>query len=461
MVATDVGDAGGGDAAAVTLPATRPAPGRLGAATSAGYASGSLVTGSFSTVPGLLLLPYLTDTLGVAAGVAGVLAFVPKAWNVLLNPVAGRVSDRSRSPLGPRRPFVLVAGLATAVAFSATFAGPFRGTAAVAWTTAAYLVLASAFAFFQSPYAAMPAELTTDPAERTRLMSWRVAGIAVAVLVSGAVAPLVVRAAGGGAPGYRAMGLAVAGLIAVGAVAAFLGTRRAPQVVAPRREPSLRGQLAVALADRPFRRLLVVVGVQSAATAALLAGVVYLAVHVLGDAAATTSMLVAYTLPAVVVLPLLVRTAGAVDERRGVLVASAVFAAVCPLFLAVPAGAPVLVVALALGCANAVQDVYVLALLPRCIESATVRTGRRQAGVFAGVFSGVQGLGFAVGPLLFGLVLQVGGYRSSDTGAAAAQPASATAAVLLGVALLPAVLTLLSLVALRRPGAAAGSTGPE
>ena len=42
----------------------------------AGYAVGSLVPGAFGTVPGLLLLPYLTDTLGVAAGVAGLLVFV-------------------------------------------------------------------------------------------------------------------------------------------------------------------------------------------------------------------------------------------------------------------------------------------------------------------------------------------------------------------------------------------------
>ncbi len=440
------------EAAAVTLSDTRSAPARLGAATSAGYASGSLVTGSFSTVPGLLLLPYLTDTLGVAAGLAGVLAFVPKAWNLLLNPVAGRVSDRSRSRFGPRRPFVLAAGLATAVGFAAVFAGPFRGPAAVAWTAAAYLVLASVFAFFQSPYAAMPAELTSDPADRTRLMSWRVAGIAVATLVSGALAPLVVRAAGGGVEGHRAMGLAIGGLIAVGALAAFLGTRRAPQVVAPEREPSLRGQLRVALANRPFRRLLVVVGVQSAATAALLAGVVYLAVHVLRDPGATTPLLVVYTLPAVLVLPLVVRFGGPVDKRRGVLLASLAYLVVCPLFLAVPAGAPVLVIALVLGCANAVQDTFVLSLLPDCIAADTARTGRRQAGVFAGVFSGVQGLGFAVGPLLFGLVLQVGGYRSSDTGTAAAQPASATAAVLLGVAVLPAVLTLVSLAALRARG---------
>src|SRR5688572_26074364 len=32
-----------------------------------GYSLGSLVTGPLGTVPGLLLLPYLTDTLGVAA----------------------------------------------------------------------------------------------------------------------------------------------------------------------------------------------------------------------------------------------------------------------------------------------------------------------------------------------------------------------------------------------------------
>lgn len=49
----------------------------------AGYAFGSLVTGAFGTVPGLLLPPYLTDTLGVAAGVAGLLVLSPKAWDAL------------------------------------------------------------------------------------------------------------------------------------------------------------------------------------------------------------------------------------------------------------------------------------------------------------------------------------------------------------------------------------------
>ena len=70
----------------------------------------------------------------------------------------------------------------------------------------AFLATATAFAFFQVPYVAMPAELTDDYAERTRLMTWRIAVLALAILVSGAVAPMVVTAGGDGVPGHRWMG---------------------------------------------------------------------------------------------------------------------------------------------------------------------------------------------------------------------------------------------------------------
>ena len=91
-----------------------------------------------------------------------------------------------------------------------------------------------------------------------------------------------------------------------------------------------------------------------------------------------------------------------------------------------------------------------LAILPDCIGADTARTGRRQAGLFAGLFSAGQGLGFAVGPLLFGMVLQLAGYVSSTTGEPAAQSASTVTAVLVGFAVLPTVLTVASLLALWR-----------
>jgi len=68
-----------------------------------GYPSGGIATGAFGTVPGRLLLPYLTDSLGISALVAGMIVFLPKAWDVILNPITGRVSDRFAAAHGTRR----------------------------------------------------------------------------------------------------------------------------------------------------------------------------------------------------------------------------------------------------------------------------------------------------------------------------------------------------------------------
>ena len=105
------------------LSGTTPVP-VLPRSVRAGYGLGSVATGTFGTVPGLMLLPYLTDTLGIGALVAGLIVFLPKAWDVVLNPVAGRISDRSADVRGPRRPFLLRAGLLLAFCFALLFAAP-------------------------------------------------------------------------------------------------------------------------------------------------------------------------------------------------------------------------------------------------------------------------------------------------------------------------------------------------
>src|ERR1041384_2230877 len=175
-----------------------------------GYALGSLATGAFGTVPGLLLLPYLTDTLGVGASVAGLLVLLPKAWDVVFNPIAGRISDRTTGKLGARRPYLIYGGIPLGICVAALFAGPDTGSATLdaLYVAVVFVLCATAFAFFQVPYNALPAELTTSPTERTRLTAWRIAVLSIAILISGAGAPAV-RDAVGGLAGYRIMGIAV------------------------------------------------------------------------------------------------------------------------------------------------------------------------------------------------------------------------------------------------------------
>ena len=414
----------------------------------AGYSLGSLVTGAFGTVPGLLLLPYLTDTLGVAAGVAGLLVLLPKAWDVLVNPIAGRISDRR----GDRRPFLLVAGLVLAVLFAAIFAGPVgSGAGAGAYVALAFLAAATAYAFFQVPYVAMPAELTDGYTERTRLMTWRVAVLALAILISGALAPLVVEQTGGGLAGHRWSGVFVGALIVVGTLGVYFGTRTADSRSVEAVEPDLRTQIRIAMANGPFRALLLLWIIQAVGIGTMLAGVQYFADHVVGRESGATFLFAAFVGPALLVMPLWSRVGGRIGKPRSLAAGSLLFAGGALALLAAPA-LPALAVYLlvaVVGVGYAGQQVFAMAMLPDCIAYDTERTGRRQAGVFTGLWTAGETLGLALGPGLFALVLQVFGYVSSSSGEAAPQDDTARLGVLLGFTVLPAVLVGFAVVLLR------------
>jgi Na+/melibiose symporter-like transporter len=108
----------------------------------------------------------------------------------------------------------------------------------------------------------------------------------------------------------------------------------------------------------------------------------------------------------------------------------------------------VLFVAVA-GIGYAGLQVFPLSLLADVIGNEEGRTGQVRAGVFAGVWTAGETLGLALGPALYGGILALGGYVSS-TGGPVAQPSSAITAVIIGVALVPALFTLAALPLLRR-----------
>jgi Na+/melibiose symporter-like transporter len=89
-------------------------------------------------------------------------------------------------------------------------------------------------------------------------------------------------------------------------------------------------------------------------------------------------------------------------------------------------------------------------MLPDTIQADALRTGRLRSGVFTGVWTAGETLGFALGPFLFAMVLAAGGFVASTSGVTVDQPQSALTAIALGFGALPAILMLVSLPILRR-----------
>jgi Na+/melibiose symporter-like transporter len=302
------------------------------------------------------------------------------------------------------------------------------------------------------PFVALPAELTDDPHERTVLLTWRVAVLAVAILASGATAP-VIRDAVGGAAGYRAMALAVGFLIALGALGAWAGTRGAAGSLVPAPAGGLGRHLRLALGVHDFRVLLATFVLQALAIGCMLAAVDYLAREVLSRPGASAVLFVCFVGPALLVTPLWGRLADRAGKKRGYQLATVLLGLAAA--GAVTAGrVPVLVVfalAAVAGAGYAGCQLFPMAMLPDTAADDAQRTGENRVGVLTGVWTAGETLGLALGPAVLALLLAVGGYVSTR-GDDVAQPPAALTAITLGFSVVPALLIAASLLTLRGHG---------
>lgn len=413
------------------------------------YGAGSIGAGIFSTIPGLLLLFYLTDTLAVPAGIAGLAIVVPKLWDIITDPIVGAWSDRSNTRWGRRRPFLLAGTLTLPPCFIALFAAPVGDPMfAFFWVLIAFCLAATAFTLFQVPYAAMPAEMTADYHERTTLIAYRMAFVTLGVLAGGALAPALIASGGGGPPGYLLMAVVLAAVTMVSMLVAFLGTRRAPHTEAVAHTLGLRAQIGVAFANVDYRRLLVAYGLQCVALGAVLAAVPYFVRYtLLADEGAVTLLFVCLVGPAIVTMPMWTAISRRRGKRFGYVLAALIFAVMAASLILAGPGPIALVGAQVglLGVGFAGLQVFPFAMLPDLIDADARATGLRREGVFTALWYVGEKAGFASGAWLVSGMLAATGFIERRAGEIVVQPDTALLGIHLATAIVPAVLALLSL----------------
>lgn len=379
------------------------------------YASGSLGTGVFSTVPTALLLYYCTEILGISAALAGLLVFAPKAWSVIWDPLVGAWSDRTRSPWGRRRPFLFAGAIGVAIGFAALFSAPagLSQHGLAIWVGIAYFLLATVYSLYAVPYIALPAEIASSTDSQTQLVAYRMVAGMAGVFLGAAGAPLLVAALGGGRHGYAAMSLIVAGVC----LAAMLVTL----VVAPRQSESAKppsgrfipGALA-ALRAPGFARLLACYYFQITAVGVVTAALPYLVTRSLqrpdSDIGIALGVLIG---GAVVTPPLWAWFARKVGRRNALAAAMAVFAlsssgAAAAVVLQASWGHVLTIMAIA-GLGFAGLQVLPFAMLAQAAHQESARSQVAQEATFTGLWTAGEKLGLASGPAIVAITLAIAG----------------------------------------------------
>lgn len=201
-------------------------------------------------------LNFATDELLLPPAVVGALFALGRAWDAVSDPIVGTRSDRTRSPRGRRRPWML-AGVPLLAAFTwMTWVPPsaLEGTSLAAWVGVALLGFYTAYTVYAIPYLSLGSELSRDHHDRTRVFGVQSAAFTAGMILAFPAMQYAITAE----DGRRA----VAGLVAV-AVAAASALLLVPPLRVPERPESHgrggRGGLA-AMRDvarsRHARRLL-------------------------------------------------------------------------------------------------------------------------------------------------------------------------------------------------------------
>lgn len=455
----------------MTSPLTpSPTTGRLPRATVTRYAMGSLGTGGFATLPGLVLVYYLTDSLGVAAILAGLIVTGAKIWDVIIDPIIGGLSDRALARTGSRRGPMLVGAFGLPFAFILTFAVPpgFTPAGSAVWVLIAFVAAATFFSLFQVPYIALPAELTDSYRERTRLLTWRVVVLTVAILLFGAGGPEIRGMFPENQPlGYFVMAVVAAALLLLGL---WIATRVTPQtepvsarVPGQPKTPLLslryyRDGIRVLRESQPFRALLGTFMLQALATGLMLAGAQFVATWVLRDEGAVTVLFAALIAPALLMAPVWQKIADRIGKERGFRIASMLYliAAVVLIGMVWAPGWWIVVPVGIAGAAYAGMQTLPMAMLPDVIsydsrsQSNESASKQGRAGIFGGVWTAGETTGMALGSTALTVMLALTGYIESTAGVTVEQPTLAITGIALSFSLLPAVLMLLSLLTLKR-----------
>jgi Na+/melibiose symporter-like transporter len=422
-----------------------------------GWGVGSFTSAALVGSVSLLHMRFMTDSLGIAIGVAGLLVVLSKVYDAILDPLMGVASDRTQTKWGRYRPYLVAGALLAAVSAVMLFnvpSGLSRG-GMIAWSCLSLLVYSTAYTMFRIPYLALGRAITQDFNERSKLMTFSVIGSSIGTMAATSAIPFLLAGFGSDREAHALLAWLVAAFVALGGVATFLmiDSEGDEQDTQSRAHFTLAQAWQAVAANRAFRCLIGFKVVLFSGLALHGAAIPYFTRHVLhATDFSLGSIFLMQTLAMMASQPVWVRVAKRFGRRRGLIAAALLETAAILAWFLVPAGQPspwLQMIGAFEGLAAGGIMFGLYTMLSDTMDQARERTDAPgQDGILAGVFVMVEKATSALGTFLFSAIMAWAGFVSaSDAGTV--QPASVATGIVAAIALVPAVATLLACLFLR------------
>jgi GPH family glycoside/pentoside/hexuronide:cation symporter len=349
----------------------------------------------------------------VAPAAMGWIYALARVWDAISDPMAGYLSDRTRSRIGRRRPWLFASVAPLAIAPLLLWSPPesLTGFSLIGWLLLAILFYETAATILIVPHFALGAELSMDHHERTGVFAYRQVAWAIGFFLCVGAMQVITHA-----DDKREAALALA--ILTGATAAVLVLASAFQI----REPTsnvgrgARRSFQAArdvLANRHSRLLVVILLIESLGTATLGIMAPYYMQYVIGDEGAYPLMLLFHFVPSLLVIPVGVALSRRFGKKNlwAASMSCSGLAFGATVFLGEGDLAWVLFFVMGTGIGTGIGAVVGPSVQADIVDFDEYRTGERKEGAYFAILNFVRKAASGITGALAGFALQLVGFE--------------------------------------------------
>ena len=428
-----------------------------------GYGVGDIYGGGSLVVVNFFYLIFLVDVVRLSPALAGTVILISKVYDAITDPFEGVLSDRTRTSLGRRRPYLLIGVPLVFLSFITLFY-PYSAENELirfALVIVSYLFFSTVVSIVMLNYNALQSEMTLDYDERTSLSSIRIFFSTVASIMAALLPLEIVKQFDDVRTGYIAMGVVFGLLFALPFIFTFFAARERKEFQKPPEKFNWRVAFIEPFKLKTFVYALLMYLFAFVATDTVSNIVVFFMKYYIlrGDEA----NYVAGTLLVfqVVSLPFYYWLSKRTSKSFSFSVGAAIWLVTMLFSFLIGPGQHMLVVyvfaaIVGLGVGGVIVMMY--AIFPDIPDVDELKTGERQEGVYSALVTLIRKMSSAVAIFFVGLSIQWAGYvqpvEEVVNGATTLveQPQSDTFIMVLRVlfAILPLVLVLISIFFARR-----------
>ncbi len=379
-----------------------------------GYGICDLGGNLFFSVIGFILLNFLTDTVGLAAGLAGIVVAVGKIWDAVTDPVTGYLSDRTRTRWGRRRPWMLFGSVPLFLAMILMFTNPGleSQSALFVWGVLSFCLLNTAYTAVNIPYNSLTPELTQDYHERTSLNAYRFSLAAIGTITALAATLPIIGLFQNRNTGFTFMGTLYGFIMMVTAMITVFSVREPGGERKMQRASFFKTYMKV-FSNRPYVLILLTYALNILGITVIMGIAIYYFKYIHNNEPMTTLAMGILIVVAVIFIPISVAMAKRFGKKFTYGAGLAIYAVGIMLLFMVGHVLHInfslgMMVFLGIGLGLTFAMPY--AIIPDAVEYDYLRTGERTEGAFYGMWTFAIKIGQALSMAITGGVLSLVGY---------------------------------------------------